>query len=68
LLVALKQFWLKRGGNVYRPGIGGVVGGGGALAWTGVNVTWGIVFGIVSIVAGVVLTRFTRRRPQSNEN
>jgi LPXTG-motif cell wall-anchored protein len=53
--------------NVYRPGIGGVVGGGGVLAATGANVTWGIVFGIVSIVAGVVLMRFTRR-PHGNEN
>jgi LPXTG-motif cell wall-anchored protein len=53
--------------NVYRAGIGGVVGGGGVLASTGANVTWWIVFGIVSIVAGVVLTRFTRR-PQGNEN
>jgi LPXTG-motif cell wall-anchored protein len=54
--------------NVYKAGIGGVVGSGGMLASTGANVTWWIVFGIVSVVGGVVLTRFTRRRPQGNEN
>lgn len=53
---------------MYRPGIGGVVGGSGVLAWTGTNVTWWIVAGIVSVVAGIVLTRFTRRRPEGIEN
>lgn len=53
---------------MYRAGIGGIAGSGGVLASTGANVTWWIVFGIVSIVGGVVLTRFTRRRPQGNEN
>jgi amino acid transporter len=53
---------------VYRAGIGGVVGSGGVLASTGANVTWWIVFAIITIITGVVLTRFTRHRPQSNEN
>jgi len=50
---------------VYRPGIGGVVGGGGLLATTGANLTWWIVFGVVSLVVGVVLVRVTQRRRQS---
>jgi hypothetical protein len=65
---ALGRFSGKRRVNVYRPAIGGVVGGGGALAWTGANVTWWIVLGVVSIVTGVVLTRFTRNRPQDSRS
>jgi LPXTG-motif cell wall-anchored protein len=53
---------------VYRSGIGGVVGGGGVLASTGANATWWIVFGVVTVIAGVVLMRLARHRPQSNEN
>jgi hypothetical protein len=51
--------------NVYRPGIGGVVGGGGLLATTGANLTWWIVFGVVSLVLGVVLVRSARRRART---
>jgi LPXTG-motif cell wall-anchored protein len=54
--------------NVYRPGIGGVVGGGGILATTGANLTWWIVFGVVSLVLGVVLFRSARRRPQGENS
>jgi len=53
---------------VYRPGIGGVVGGGGLLATTGANLTWWIVFGVVSLVLGVVLVRSARRRAQETSN
>ncbi|OXM71644.1 peptidase [Amycolatopsis vastitatis] len=52
---------------MYRPGIGGVVGGSGILASTGANLTWWIVFGVISLVVGVVLVRVTQRRRQ-NEN
>nr|WP_143060605.1 peptidase [Amycolatopsis tolypomycina] len=53
---------------MYRPGIGGVVGGGGLLATTGANLTWWIVFGVVSLVLGVVLVRSARRRAQETSN
>jgi hypothetical protein len=52
--------------NVYRPGIGGVVGGGGVLASTGANATWWIVFGVVTVITGVVLMRLAHHRPQGN--
>ena len=51
---------------MYRPGIGGVVGGSGILASTGANLTWWIVFGVVSLVMGVILVRVTQRRRQSD--
>jgi hypothetical protein len=47
-----------------------VAGPGGAvpLATTGANLTWWIVFGVVSLVLGVVLVRSARRRaPESGD-
>ncbi|HEY3752859.1 MAG TPA: LPXTG cell wall anchor domain-containing protein [Pseudonocardiaceae bacterium] len=45
------------------PGAGGAMGAGaGTLAFTGANVTWWFVFGVLLVIAGVLSVLVGRRR------
>ncbi|AHH94612.1 hypothetical protein GCM10010174_54400 [Kutzneria viridogrisea] len=44
------------------PGATGTIGGAGALAMTGADLVWWIAFGVVLLVAGLLLVHASRRR------